>query len=67
MGVSAGVGVEAQWRRLRIAPRVRYTRWAEDALDLAARTRPGQLEFLAGFSYVPELLADAIVGSDYGR
>ena len=53
VGVSAGVGVEAQWRRLRIAPRVRYTRWAEDALDLAARTRPGQLEFLAGFSYVP--------------
>ena len=53
VGVSAGVGVEAQWRRLRIAPRVRYTRWAEDALDLVARTRPGQLEFLAGFSYVP--------------
>ena len=53
VGVSAGVGVEAQWRRLRIAPRVRYTRWAEDALDLVARTRPDQLEFLAGFSYVP--------------
>ena len=53
VGVSAGVGVEAQWRRLRIAPRVRYTRWAEDSLDLAARTRPGQLEFLADFSYVP--------------
>lgn len=48
-GVSAGVGVETEWRRLRIAPRVRYTRWAEDPANL--RTRADQLEFLVGVSY----------------
>lgn len=52
-GVSAGVGAETEWRRLRIAPRVRYTRWAEDPLRTSARTRADQLEFLAGFSYAP--------------
>ncbi len=52
-GFSAGVGMETQWGRLRIAPRVRYTRWAEDDLALDARTRSDQVELLAGFSYVP--------------
>ena len=50
-GVSAGVGVETQWRSIRIAPRVRYTRWAEDGPGFIVRTRSDQLEFLAGFSY----------------
>jgi hypothetical protein len=49
-GVTAGVGVETEWRRLRIAPRVRYTRWAEDPW-YAVRTRSDQLEFLVGISY----------------
>ena len=52
-GVSAGVGLETQWRRLRFSPQLRYTRWAEDAPHMDVRTRPDQLELLAGFSYVP--------------
>jgi hypothetical protein len=50
-GVNAGVGLETQWRRLRIAPKVRYTRWAEDGPAADVRTRSDQLEFLVGFSY----------------
>jgi hypothetical protein len=49
-GVSAGVGVETQWRTLRIVPRVRYTRWAEDP-SYALQTRADQLEFLVGFGH----------------
>src|SRR5262249_32043279 len=48
-GVSAGMGVETEWRRLRIAPRARCTRWADDRWT--PRTRADQLEFLAGLSY----------------
>jgi hypothetical protein len=50
-GVSAGLGAETQWRSVRIAPRVRYTRWAADPSWVLARTRSDQLEFLVGFSH----------------
>ena len=50
-GVNAGVGLETRWRSLRIAPKVRYTRWAEDGPAADVRTRSDQLEFLVGFSY----------------
>ena len=56
-GVSAGAGLEARWRKLRITPGVRYTRWAGDDdyhFYREPTTRPDQLEFLAGFSYVPD-------------
>ena len=52
-GVTAGVGVEAAWRRLRIAPRVRYTRWAEDSRYAGVRTRSDQVEKSAGSSASP--------------
>lgn len=44
-GASVGVGFETQWQRVRIAPRVRYTRWAEDRPTQLRRTRSDQLEF----------------------
>jgi hypothetical protein len=50
-GVNAGVGLEMQWRSIGIAPKVRYTRWAEDGPAADVRTRSDQLEFLVGFSY----------------
>lgn len=53
MGATAGVGMEFGWRKLRVAPRVRYTRWSGDS-SAGIRTRPGQLEFLAGFSYAAD-------------
>ena len=60
-GVSAGAGLETRWRKLRITPGVRYTRWAgDDTYPLwsgMARTKPDQLEFLAGFGYVPDSAA----------
>lgn len=51
VGVSAGVGVETEWRRFRVAPRVRYTRWANDSRFADVRTRADQLEFLLGIGY----------------
>lgn len=50
-GVNAGVGLETQWRSIRIAPKVRYARWADDGPAMRVRTRSDQLEFLVGFSY----------------
>jgi hypothetical protein len=72
-GVSAGGGVETEWRRLRIAPRVRYTRWAEDTWVPRVRTRSDQVEFLVGFSYAAavnahplgrRILLGAVIGPD---
>jgi hypothetical protein len=56
-GVTAGVGAETGWRRLRIAPRVRYTRWAEDSRRADVRTRSDQVEFLVGFGYAANVNA----------
>jgi hypothetical protein len=50
-GFSAGVGVEGRVGRWRVAPILRYTRWAQDVQVLRedVRTKPDQLEFLVGF------------------
>ena len=63
-GFTLGVGVEGRLRKLRIAPRVRYTRWAADdircsvvphsscSLDIQQPlTLRNQAEFLVGFSF----------------
>lgn len=50
-GISAGVGVGTQWRRLRVAPTVRYTRWGKDPWSANARTRPDQVEFLVALRF----------------
>jgi opacity protein-like surface antigen len=49
LGITLGVGVETQVRRLKIAPTVRYTRWREG--DFAALVKENQVEFLVGFSF----------------
>jgi hypothetical protein len=50
-GVAAGVGVEAHVWKLRIAPQVRYLRWARDGVTvLSPPTVPDQVEFLVGIS-----------------
>lgn len=53
IGLTAGAGVEVPWGRLRFSPSVRYTRWREDDPGLQVRSRPDQLEFLAGVYYDP--------------
>lgn len=53
-GTSAGAGMEARWRRLRITPTLRYTRWAKDGQVRAASqtfTKRDQVELLFGFSF----------------
>lgn len=53
-GVTAGVGLEGRWRRLRLTPSLRYTRWAEDNRAFIvpqALTKRDQIELLAGFSF----------------
>ena len=53
-GFTAGAGVEAHASKLRIAPQVRYTRWARDRsspYSFAPSTVPDQAEFLVSFSF----------------
>lgn len=54
VGGTAGIGVDARWRRLRITPTVRYTRWAEDNPALVASqnfSKRDQVELLFGLSF----------------
>jgi hypothetical protein len=53
-GFTAGVGLEAHAWKLRIAPQVRYSRWARDRrspYSFAPSTVPDQAEFLVGISF----------------
>lgn len=50
-GGTAGLGVEAQLGRLKIAPVVRYTHWAADADSAGSRTKRNQAELLVGLSF----------------
>ncbi len=50
-GFSAGLGVEQNWKALRVAPVLRYTRWQRDPATRQWKTVPDQLEFLVGFSF----------------
>ena len=53
-GITAGAGAEARWRRLRLTPTVRYTRWAEDNRAIYESqdfTKRDQIELLVGFSF----------------
>lgn len=50
-GLTAGAGLETNWRGLKIAPSVRYTLWAgEKYRGTSAQTGPDQVEILVRFS-----------------
>ena len=51
IGVSAGVGAAFQVGRLRLAPTLRYTRWAREQDFPRFDTKPDQLEVLASVTY----------------
>ena len=48
-GLSAGGGVEIRWRFLKIAPAIRYTKWAKSANLGPQRPQTNQVEFVTGF------------------
>jgi hypothetical protein len=51
-GVTAGVGIEAHWWRIAIAPAVRYTHWGPDSGAFASFVPfQNQVEVLSGFSF----------------
>ena len=53
-GFTAGMGVEAHVRKLRIAPQIRYTRWARDRVSpfsFAPSTASDQAELLVAISF----------------
>ncbi len=53
-GFTAGVGVDARAWKLRVAPQVRYTRWARDRpnpYSFAPSTAPNQAELLVSISF----------------
>lgn len=50
-GIAAGIGIEAHWKTLDIAPVVRYTRWARDNdLSTGPQSKSDQLELLVQIS-----------------
>lgn len=53
-GTTVGLGVERNWRQLRISPTLRYTRWSQpDHYFAIPPQRQDHLEFLVGFHYGP--------------
>lgn len=50
-GVSVGAGAAFQWGRVRIAPTLRYTRWAQESIYPRYATKPDQLEFLTSVAF----------------
>jgi len=52
-GITAGLGAEKQVSGLKIAPVLRYTRWAADGkrASVLALTNTNQVELLVGFSF----------------
>lgn len=54
-GITSGIGLESQWRRLKISPVVRYTRWARESsssfLFVQDFLKQDQVELLFGFSF----------------
>jgi hypothetical protein len=53
-GITAGIGVAAQWKQFEIAPMVRYSRWIHDrSLSNLAESRPDQLELLLAVTSRP--------------
>ena len=50
-GVSAGAGAAFNLGRIRIAPTLRYTRWAHESIYPRYSTKPDQLEFLTSLAY----------------
>jgi len=50
-GFAAGVGVELHVWKLRIAPQVRYVRWARDGSHVFLHTVPDQAQLLVSISF----------------
>jgi len=50
-GITGGVGIEVHLLRVRVAPQLRYTRWASDSPAGSTRFRSDQLEFLTAFVF----------------
>ncbi|HXG34638.1 MAG TPA: hypothetical protein VNJ11_14835 [Bryobacteraceae bacterium] len=53
-GIAAGAGFEMNWRRVKIAPTIRYTLWAADKRPGGHQTASDQVELLVGFSKASE-------------
>jgi hypothetical protein len=49
-GITAGAGIEFRWRRLKIAPELRYTHWAQQSPPVPLNpVNRNQVEFLTEF------------------
>lgn len=50
-GVTAGIGLEAHLRAIRIAPTFRFSHWAAGSPDQSPQSIPNQVEFLTAFYF----------------
>lgn len=62
MGISAGVGAAIHLGRFRLAPTLRYTRWAREYIAPRYDTKPDQIEFLTGFAYETHSASRRVAG-----
>ena len=53
LGMTAGIGLETNYRAMKISPALRYTHWSKDPLrhPWDPRTLPNQVEFLVSFMF----------------
>lgn len=56
LGLTAGLGLERQWGRLKLSPRIRYTHWQPDSKYVAVRAEQNQVELLVGLGYATQEL-----------
>ncbi len=64
-GVTAGVGAEFLIKGFRIAPVVRYTRWAVDGRGALSPTNPDEVEILTAFSHAAPSGTRNILGNRF--
>jgi hypothetical protein len=58
-GATAGIGMETHWRKLSIAPSLRYTRWARD--EYGGTSQLNQVELLLEVGHAIESHGDSLI------
>ncbi len=61
-GITAGLGAEITWGKLKFAPVVRYTRWASERRFPLYPTNPDQVELLGSVSYATSAGSRRVAG-----
>ena len=61
-GITAGLGAEINWRKLRFSPMIRYTHWADETRFPLRPSNPDQVEVLGSITYHTDHASREIAG-----